>query len=346
MNGISFSLEDFQNAAAQFRDEILLLPVVGLDETLKEMTIRPGVHGIEYVGTISTDGELGNYNSSRVDTDDAKLEVRALQTYLGSVIKEFEPNKVANTVLGRQAALTGDAQKDAISAKLVLASLMKSTSRNLNDVIWSAAYSVSGTKSATLFNGFDTITAAEITAGNIATSKGNLYEFSEALTVQNVIAKLKALYKAASPVLKATECNIYCDPDILALYNDAYLASHNGTPYNQQFEQTVLEGTSGKWKFVALSNKAGSGYITVSPKENLLIGYDNEGGDTYLQVDRFKPFVLTFSAAMFFGVQFESIQKERLLIGKLYVEEESSSSSQQAEESSSSSQQAEETSQQ
>ena len=36
-----------------------------------------------------------------------------------------------------------------------------------------------------------------------------------------------------------------------------------------------------------------------------------------IQVDRFSSFDLTFSAAMFFGVQFESISKERLYVAKL-----------------------------
>ena len=36
-----------------------------------------------------------------------------------------------------------------------------------------------------------------------------------------------------------------------------------------------------------------------------------------IQVDRFSPWVLTFSAAMFFGVQFRSIDKRMLKVIKL-----------------------------
>ena len=46
----------------------------------------------------------------------------------------------------------------------------------------------------------------------------------------------------------------------------------------------------------------------------MLYGYDSLSDQERIQVDRFKPFMLTLSAAMFFGVQVYSIDPRMLLM--------------------------------
>lgn len=52
-------------------------------------------------------------------------------------------------------------------------------------------------------------------------------------------------------------------------------------------------------------------------KKNMLVGVNQTGEEENIEVARFKAFVLQFIATMFFGVEFESISKERLLVASI-----------------------------
>ena len=62
-----------------------------------------------------------------------------------------------------------------------------------------------------------------------------------------------------------------------------------------------------------------SKFIHIAPKNNMLYGYDNMSDVESIEVERFAPFVLTYVATMFFGVQFESIDKSRLKVIELHT---------------------------
>ena len=52
---LTFTLEEYQDAARKYRKELLMLPIIGIQETLKYMTGRPGIRYKESVGTITGD---------------------------------------------------------------------------------------------------------------------------------------------------------------------------------------------------------------------------------------------------------------------------------------------------
>ena len=49
----------------------------------------------------------------------------------------------------------------------------------------------------------------------------------------------------------------------------------------------------------------------------MLVGFDQMGDVESVEIERFKPFILSYIATMFFGVQFESIDKRRLKVVEL-----------------------------
>ena len=65
------------------------------------------------------------------------------------------------------------------------------------------------------------------------------------------------------------------------------------------------------------TGKTDSKYIHISPKINMLYGYDQMGDVESVDVERFDAFLLSYIATMFFGVQFESIDKRRLKVVEL-----------------------------
>jgi hypothetical protein len=87
--------------------------------------------------------------------------------------------------------------------------------------------------------------------------------------------------------------------------------SHGGIIYNKEYGQVSVEGSDGRLKLVPLYNKADSKFLHICPKANMLVGFDQMGDIESILVKEYAPFVLTYIATMFFGVQFESIDKRR-----------------------------------
>lgn len=307
-------------SAQKFRKELLMMPVIALQVSLAHMTLRTGIRGKETVGQLSGSMEIGPYDASRQDSTALNAVGRELETFFGSVIKNFEPNSVAQSIYG-DSILSGEGLKDTQIVQMVVAYLAKQVSKKLNDALWSAVRNPAGTTSATLFNGYDTITAAEIAAETpgISVAKGNLYEFTAAITSSNAVDKLKTFFRAASDELQGEKTKLFMPKSIYNAYVDDYQATNGSVPYNKEFKKTFLEGSDDMCELVALSNKKNSPYLHLTTKGNMLVGVDQESNQEKISVEKHAAFIVQFAMAMFFGVQFESISPERLLVGKLYV---------------------------
>ena len=306
----SFSPEDFQQAAVKYRSELLMLPIIGCQGTFKFMTSRPGIRYKERVGTMTGDAQFAPYNPARSTDYNLNLSYREIETFFGSVVAKFEPNSAISTLLGT-GATKGDGQMTTPTAKHVLSLIAKNLSEHLNDAIWNGVRNANGTTTKDLFNGFDTITQSEITAGEISAAKGNYMKLSEEITSANAVDVAKEILFSLDPRLRSQDLYIYCSQDFVDKYNEGYLLTHGGIPYNTQYGQQSVEGSNGKLKFVPLYNKANSKFMHVTTKSNMLVGFDQMGDIENVMVKEYEPFILTYIATMFFGVQFESLDKRR-----------------------------------
>lgn len=306
----SFSPEDFQQAAVKYRSELLMLPIIGCQDTLQFMTSRPGIRYKERVGTMTGDAQFAPYNPARSTDYNLNLSYREIETFFGSVVAKFEPNSAISTLLGT-GATKGDGQMTTPTAKHVLSLIAKNLSVHHNDAIWNGVRNANGTTTKDLFNGFDTITQSEITDGEISAAKGNYMKLSEEITSANAVDVAKEILFSLDPRLRSQDLYIYCSQDFVDKYNEGYLLTHGGIPYNTQYGQQSVEGSNGKLKFVPLYNKANSKFMHVTTKSNMLVGFDQMGDVENVMVKEYEPFILTYIATMFFGVQFESLDKRR-----------------------------------
>lgn len=312
----SFTLEEYQEAAHRYRKDLLKLPVIAAKETLQFMTGRPGIRYKESVGMLTGDAQFAPYKKDRVTNYDLNLDLRTIETFFGSVVADFEPNSAISTLMGI-GATKGDGQMATPTAREVLALIASNVGEHLNDHIWDASRNPNGDTTKDLFDGFDTITAKEIDEGNIAAGKGNYLKLSAKIDNTNAVEIAKQILFDMDPRLRAQTCYLYCSQDFLDKYNEAYLLTHGATPYNQKYQQTFVEGSGGKLIFCPLYNKAGSNFIHIAPKVNMLYGYDSMSDQESILVKEYKPFVLSYIATMFFGTQFESIDKRRLKVVEL-----------------------------
>ena len=308
-------------SAAKYRKDLLMMPVIALQSSLDHMSLRIGIRGKETVGELDGDIELGPYSETRVDENGVGVKGRDLETYFGSVIKNFSPNSVAKSIYG-DSVLSGPGLTSTAITQMVLAYLAKKISKNLNKVLWSAVRNSAGTGTADLFDGFDTITTADMAGATpkISVAKKNLIELTAAIDANNAVDKLKEIYRAASDELQGETTKMFISKTVKQMYEDDYQASHGALPYNTAFKKTFLEGSDDTCELVALPNKKNSPYIHLTTKGNMLVGVDQQSDTEKITVEKHTAFVLQFILAMFFGVQFESVSPERLLVAKLFVQ--------------------------
>ena len=312
-----FSDADYEKAAKQWGKEFLLMPLYSCMETLKYMTGMPGTRYKVALPTVEGNAQFAPYRSNRRSNDQTKVDFREIETFFGNVRIDFEPNKQIQMLIGQSSAFLGDGQAQAPSAKTVIASVMKSLGAHLNDALFTAVRNPNGDTTADLFNGWGTIIDNEITAGNIAASKGNLLTLTEDITSANAVDIAKEIERSCDSHLRGIEKFLFCDPDFADKYNDAYLLTHPAVSYNKQYEQPFVEGSSKKTTIVPLDCLAGTDKYIVTPKSNILYGYDNMSDLETIEVKRYEPWVLTIAAAMFFGCQFYTIDKRFFNVVKL-----------------------------
>ena len=309
---------ELQKSAVTYRKELLIMPVISAMATLQHMTARPGVAGREVLGQLSGGIELGPYDPNRKDDDGLAITPRKLETYLGSVIKRFDMNSVAKTVYG---ALTtqGDGLASLDLTRQVLNYLAMQLGRSLNLCIFSAVRNESGTLTKDLFDGFDTITQKEVTAGTISQDAGNFIQLGEAITESNAVDTLMKIYEQADDSLQGVPSKMFVPFNVYRAYNKDYMASFGNVIYNTEYKKTYLEGTDNLCEIVPLVSKKGSPFIHLTTKGNMVYGYGDGMADEKIAVEKYHEFLLSFVATMYFGCQFETISKERLMVAKLFA---------------------------
>ena len=317
MATITISDTELKKSATKYKQQLIITPIISASRTLQHMSGRPGIAGRLVVGQLSGDIELGPYNASRVDENGVTITPRVLETYLGSVVKRFDPNEAAKTIWGLLTA-QGEGLKTADISQQVLTYFASRLGKSLGDCIWGAVRNGSGTKTKDLFDGFDTITKKEIDSNKISTTVGNLYEFAEEITKTNAVEMLQSFYESASDELQDQETKLYLPVSVYNAYKKDYQVRFNGVPYNTSYEKVYLEGSNGKCELVPMSSKKGSPYLHLTTASNMLYGYGAGLSDENIAIEKHHEFLLSYVSTMYFGVQFESISKELLCVGKLH----------------------------
>jgi hypothetical protein len=309
---------ELQKSAVTYRKELLVMPVIAAEETLQHMTARPGVAGREVLGQLSGGIEIGPYDPNRVDNNGLAIKPRTLETFLGSVVKKFDLNELAKTVYG-SLTTQGEALTSLDMTRQVLNYLSMKLGENLNLHIWNAKRNDSGNRTADLFDGFDTITEKEITAGTIAAGQGNFLQLGDEITKDNATDILMSIYESADDILQGTPTKMFVPYAVYRAYNKDYMQTFGSVAYNTQFKKMYLEGTDNLCELVPLVSKKNSPYIHLTTKSNMIYGYGDGLDAEKIAIEKYHEFFLSFIATMFFGCQFETISKERLFVAKLAV---------------------------
>lgn len=304
-------------SARKYRQELLIMAVLGMERSLQHMSLRTGIRFEEVVGELSGSVELAPYTGLAPTESDFAIAGRTLATYLGSCVKLADPNTLISSIYG-SGITSGKGLEGVDINKYILAYMMGKISQGLNQHLFDAVRDANGDATEDLFNGFDTIAAAAIADGTIAAAHDNYYDISTAISSSNALDTLKAIYRAASDELQDTMTKMFISKEIYNAYVDDYQATVGSVPYNTQFKKTFLEGSNDMCELVPLVGKNGSDLIQLTPQQNMLVGTYLLGDFENIEVRRGdNPFKLQFITTMFFGTQYESISAERLLVGEV-----------------------------
>lgn len=310
------------NSGAKFRKEIVAMPIVALQKTLAHMTVRKGVCGEETVGGYVSDAELRPYRPSKDATDKGKFWGRTLTTYLGDLVEEFEPAQLFSTVYGESFDSFDDPKESEIVRDMAL-HVAKKVGAKLAKALFGAKRDKDGDSTLDLFNGFDTIAAAEIAEGNITVAKGNLH-IHEAITAANAGDVLAGIYQAAveeltqnDEVSEENPLKMFVPQSVLNYYEQWCLSTLGAVVYNQTYKKSRLHCASDV-EIVPLIGMKNSEYIYLTTKSNMLVGMDQKSNKEKARIRECdNPKMLQLFMCMFFGVQFECILPERLLVSRV-----------------------------
>ena len=311
----------WKEAAKDWRRKLLIMPVLAMASQTKFLTGLPGCTTNQFLGSAEVKAQFVPYAADKRVESSTEIIFRELEIRFGCMNVDFVPNNYAQTLLGKGGSVRGLGQTKTDMAKLILSNIMASAGDNLAMALAVAEYDANGDTTMDLFDGYLTIIRKEITAGGLATDKGNYLVMEEAMNFSNACAMIKKIEFSLDPQLRKQKRLLYCDPMVLDMYNESYQLTHTALVYNKEYDQPIVEGSRGLMTFAPLDSLAGTGYMFIAPKENVVYGYDSMSDTETFEVLRHDVDTWTAAAKMFFGVQFRTLDARFLKVIKVNLDD-------------------------
>ncbi|KAF0200613.1 MAG: hypothetical protein FD170_3362 [Bacteroidetes bacterium] len=312
-------------AGTKFRKDLLTMPVAELAPILKYMSLKTGMQGKEVGGILTTDAQLRPYRTDKGASDNTAINPFEWETFLGDVVKEFDPNAILGTLYTEATSKKPDQRE---IARLVAMEMARKVGEALRQNMFTAVRDGAGDTTADLFNGFSTLLTAAKTANKLTAALNNYQDLTgEAMTSANCGDILKESYRAMNPLLKGRPVNLYLPDSVLDMYEDWYQIEHGHAPWNDGFDQSkkTLIGSRGKCSFVPLDNMEGQPYAIFTVKENMKVGVDQESDKETVEIRRpDNPKLVQFFMMAYFGVGFETLDKRFMNVIEINTGEEAS----------------------
>lgn len=165
------------------------------------------------------------------------------------------------------------------------------------------------------FDGWSSIIAADIAAGNISVAKGNLYA-NGAINRANAGDYLLDMWRKRPDVLRRRNVNIWIPSDVGDFYDDWYKDEHDVPPNIDVSGQEYLDGTQKKCRIKRhTSLPAGSQQVIITSRENMIYGTDKLEDMKAMQAfNSGNPYFFTATMKYVFGTQFVSIHEKEFAV--------------------------------
>lgn len=298
--------QELIEAGAKYKKELLAMPLTSLQKFFPYCTLVTGVQGRMVGGVLSTDAEFRPYRSEKGASDNTVIDKLEWETYLGDVVKEFDPQVILGTLYTEP---TAKAPTDREIAKLVALQMAKKVGDALYRALAVAVRNPSGNRTIDLFNGYSTLIAKGITDGKISIANKNYLNLSGTqLTVYNVGDKLKEFWRGSDDLLKDQNTIMYLPYNVFEMYEDWYQNEFGqAAPWNNGNAPKVLVGTNNTCTLAPLSIFGGQPYIFLTVKDNVKVGVDQLSDTESVEIRRVdNPKMVQFFMKSYFGVGLET----------------------------------------
>lgn len=307
----------------RFRKECMLIVMAAVEEVTRHMRVINGLKGKETEATIVPQAKFRPYHSEKVVSGTGGLTARTLETFPLEILEEFDPENLYTTIFGTPV----DAEKINLDiVRRILTEEMNNASRGLCDLIFKGVRVADGTGALDGFDGFDTIIANEITAGNISLANGNFTNLGE-VNATNIGDMWKRMYRKMDENLRGGATKklvLVCSFTEYDMYKNWYAAQFGMGNFAGTPEQTYLDGTANKVQIVPLPGMDGANHCFITVQENMKVGFDVLSNATKFNVRiPDNPNVVQMHAKIYMGVDFANINKEFLMVGARTVKDDS-----------------------
>lgn len=307
----------------KFRKECMLIVMAAVEEVTRHMRVINGLKGKETEATIVPQAKFRPYRSEKVVSGTGGLTARTLETFPLEILEEFDPENLYTTIFGTPV----DAEKINLDiVRRILTEEMNNASRGLCDLIFKGVRVADGTGALDGFDGFDTIIAKEIAAGNISLEAGNFTNLGE-MNSTNIGDLWKRMYRKMAETLRGgatKKLKLICSFTEYDMYKNWYAQQFGAGNFAGTPEQTYLDGTANKVQIVPLPGMDGVGHCFVTVQENMKVGFDVLSKATKFEVRiPDNPNVVQMHAKIYAGVDFANISKDFLMVGARTVKDDS-----------------------
>lgn len=313
---VTFTPEELSKTFQTYRKELIVQPMLAMQELLQHTSVRTGIRYRETVSELTGKFQLGNYKKDKKGTGAVSITGRVLETFFGNTVEPIDINALYQSVWGSNIT-KGGGMKNIPTVLLICSYMMKQLGENLFLNAFTAKHD--GAKfeeTADFFNGFKTIIDADIAGTGesgkvlISADLGNLATSADSITADNAEDVLKDFFWSRDPKLRRQRLKFFMSDMTYHYYTEAYQTNHGSLPYNQAYDKRTLEGASNV-ELVPLANVP-EDFLLLTPKSNILCLYNQKGSDETFIVEKSldNHYDLDFVANYFFGTQFESVSKE------------------------------------
>lgn len=309
-------VQKYKDTCTQWSPVFLRLPIATANDVLKFFTPVTKLRGDKKMPSIYGKSQFSPFKKDKSSDAEVKIDWRTLTTRHANVIESFAPVDYVDMPLGIASDYLGEKLKKAPQTVLVMAELSASRGEPLAQAVITGKYNPDGDTSEDICDGIITIAEKEITAGNISVEKGNLYEMPK-LTMENACDEIKKFVFSMDPFLRKQSNFLFCAPEVVDMYNESYLTSHQSVSYNKEYDQPYVEGSSKKLTLIGLPQLAGTKIMFATQKKNLLYGTYLESDQSFVDIMRKNHYEMSMASDMWIGVDFRTLDKRVIKFIKL-----------------------------
>lgn len=307
----------------RFRKECMLIVMAAVEEVTKHMRVINNLKGKETESTIVPQAKFRPYHSEKIVSGTGGLTARTIETFPLEILEEFDPENLYTTIYG----VPVDVEKINLDiVRRILTEEMNNASRGLCDLIFKGVRVADGIGALDGFDGFDTIIANEIAAGNIGLAAGNFTNLGE-VNSTNIGDVWKRMYRKMDEKLRGGDAKklvIVCTPTEYDMYKNWYAQQFGAGNFAGTPEQTYLDGTANKVQILPLVGTEGMKHCFITTEENMKVGFDVLSNSTKFNVRvPDNPHMVQMYAKIYMGVEFANIDKEFLMVGARTVKDDS-----------------------